>query len=280
MNAWKGELLLMVSRGGWVNTIHGNLEFLDDDKARWFARVQKLYEPLQAEGRTKTFGGIPGDVEPYGFGSLDLGGAIYTVVNPAQAVREIEMPLLSRVESTLANGRIIFRDAGFVPILHGNRIKLGPGQMAAVGFRRYAASEFDLGVQDDVHIPLSIAPLDATFSPSGENAIEATIPSPAAGDLRIIFQQRGSDGSIMRSWPGGPPNGSTVGKVLKISAEQNGKQLPVEIDYDKQVWSGLSWGAGEIRRRELASAGSIVIRCSSGEKGKVTLEGHLYVVQY
>ena len=48
MNAWKGELLLMVSRGGWVNTIHGNLEFLDDDKARWFARVQKLYEPLQA----------------------------------------------------------------------------------------------------------------------------------------------------------------------------------------------------------------------------------------
>ena len=70
----------------------------------------------------------------------------------------------------------------------------------------------------------------------------------------------------MRSWPGGPPNGTTVGKVLKISAEQNGKQLPVEINYDRQVWSGLSWGAGEIRRRDFASTGSIVIRCSSAEK--------------
>jgi hypothetical protein len=211
---------------------------------------------------------------------VDFGGAIYTVMNPAQAVREIEMPPLSRAQPPLANGRIIFRDAGFVPILRGNRIKLGPGQMAAVGFGRYAAQDSDLGVQDDVHIPLSIAPLDATFSPSGDNTIEATIPPPAAGDLRIIFQQRGSDGSIMRSWPGGPPNGATVGKVLKISAEQNGKQLPVEIDYDKQVWSGLSWGAGEIRRRELASTGSVLIRCSSAEKGKVMLEGHLYVVQY
>jgi hypothetical protein len=280
MNAWKGELLLMVSRGGWVNTIHGNLEFLDDDKARWFALVQKLYEPLQAMGRTKTFGGVPGDVEPYGFGSLGFGGAIYTVMNPAQAVRDIDMPPLSRAQPPLANGRVIFRDAGFVPVLHGNRIKLGPGQMAAVGFGRYAAQDFDLGIQDDVHIPLSIAPLDAAFSPSGDNTIEATIRLPAAGDLRIIFQQRGSDGSIMRSWPGGPPNGTTVGKTLKISAEQNGKQLPVEIDYDKQVWSGLSWGAGEIRRGELASTGSIVIRCSSAEKNKVTLEGHLYVVRY
>src|ERR1700730_9185667 len=58
-NAWKGMLLLMVARGGWVNTIHGNLEFLDAEMARWFARAQRLYEKMQAEGRTKSFGGIP-----------------------------------------------------------------------------------------------------------------------------------------------------------------------------------------------------------------------------
>ncbi len=62
-NAWKGMLWGMMARGGWVNTIHGNLEFLDAGKAAWFARVQRLYEELQAEGRTKTFGGIPGKVE-------------------------------------------------------------------------------------------------------------------------------------------------------------------------------------------------------------------------
>ena len=149
-NAWMGMLLLEVARGGWVNTIHGNLEVLDDAKAHWFARVQKLYTPLQAEGRTKTFGGIPGDVQPYGFGSLDSAGAIYTVLNPTQSVQEIELPRLSRVQQPLSGGRVIFRDAGFVPELIGNKIKLGPGQLAAVGFGRYLSPEFELGVEEDV----------------------------------------------------------------------------------------------------------------------------------
>jgi hypothetical protein len=43
-NAWRGSLLLMAARGGWINTVHGNLEFLDDDDVRWFAQVQSLYE--------------------------------------------------------------------------------------------------------------------------------------------------------------------------------------------------------------------------------------------
>ncbi len=193
-NAWKGMLLLMVARGGWVNTIHGNLEFLDDEKAKWFAKVQKIYASLQAMGRTKTFGGIPGDVQPYGFGSLDSDGAIYTVVNPAQSVQEIEMPLLSQAQKPLQGGRVIFRDAGFLPIVGGNTIKLGSGQMAAVGFGRYAAPEFDLGIQEDVRIPRTITPLQASFSDNGSNAIEATIAPPVKGDLRIIFQQRGQDG--------------------------------------------------------------------------------------
>jgi hypothetical protein len=279
-NAWKGELLLMVSRGGWVNTIHGNLEFLSDDDVRWFARVQKLYEPLQAEGRTKTFGGIPGNGEPYGFGSVTEGGAIYTVMNPAQAVRSIKMPLLSRVQSPLGEGRVIFRDAGFAPILHENEITLGPGQLAAVGFGRYAAAEYDLGIQQDVYIPQSITPLTTAFRSAGENLIEVTITPPVRGDLRIIFQQRGSDGNIKRSWPGGPPNGTSMGKFLKIVAEQEGKPLPVQINYDKQIWSGLSWGAGEVKHASFSSNAPIVIRCSSGEKDKVALEGHVYVVQY
>ena len=177
-NAWKGMLLLMVARGGWVNTIHGNLEFLDEQKAKWFARIQKIYEPLQAMGRTKTFGGMPGDVAPYGFGSLAADGAIYTVVNPAQSVQELELPLLSRVQAPLGAGRIIFRDAGFVPVLNGNQITLGPGEMAAVGFGKYASKEFDLGIQEDVRIPLSIAPISASFHSRGSNTIEAAIAAP------------------------------------------------------------------------------------------------------
>jgi hypothetical protein len=279
-NAWKGMLLLMVARGGWINTIHGNLEFLDEEKAKWFARVQKIFASLQAMGRTKTFGGIPGEVQPYGFGSLDSDGTIYTVMNPAQSVQEIEMPLLSQAQKPLERGRVIFRDAGFLPILSGNTIKLGPGQMAAVGLGRYAAPEFDLGVQEDVRIPRTIIPIEASFSDNGSNTIEATIAPPAKGDLRIIFQQRGTDGGVMRSWPGGPPNGKTVGTVLKIVVEQDGKPLPVEINYDKQVWSGLSWGAGETKHGDFAGEAPVTIRCSSTEKNPVKLEARLYVVSY
>lgn len=279
-HAWKGMLLLMAARGGWVNTIHGNLEFLSDKDARWFAKVENIYENFKAMGRTKTFGGIPGDAQPYGFGSLDDSGSIYAVMNPAQAVREIEMPPLSRVQATPRNGRVIFRDAGFMPVLRGNRIALGPGQMAAVGFGRYAAPEFDLGVQKDVVIPRAISPLAASFAPAGFNAIEATVAAPAKGDLRIIFQQRGTDGAIMRSWPGGPPNGTSMEKVLKIHAEQDGTALPVEINYDKQIWSGLSWGAGEIMQKRFTPGRPILIRCSSAEKGPVQLEGRLYEVEY
>lgn len=279
-NAWKGMLLLMVARGGWVNTIHGNLEFLDGDMARWFARVQRMYEPLQAEGRTKTFGGIPGDVEPYGFASLTGGGTIYTVVNPAQAVREIELPVLSRVEGAQGEGEIIFRDAGFIPVLRGNRVTLGPGQLAAVGFGRYASREYNLGIQEDVQIPRSITRIDAKFVATALNTIEASIAAPAKGDLRIIFEQHGKGGEIMRSWPGGPPSGTSVGKVLKIYAEQDGKPLPIEINYDKLIWSGLSWGAGEIKRKDFVSGRPVTIRCSSAEKDPVQLEGQLFAVAY
>ena len=66
MHAWKGALILMMARGGWINTMHGNLELVNDEDARWFARVQSLFLKLQSLGRTKSFGGIPGEIQPYG----------------------------------------------------------------------------------------------------------------------------------------------------------------------------------------------------------------------
>jgi len=56
--------------------------------------------------------------------------------------------------------------------------------------------------------------------------------------------------------------------------------LPIEINYDKQVWSGLSWGAGEVKHAHFAAGAPIRVRCSSEEKSKVVLEGHVYSVDY
>jgi hypothetical protein len=201
-------------------------------------------------------------------------------MNPAQSVEEIELPLLSRVQEPLGGGRVIFRDAGFVPELSGNKIKLGPGQLAAAGFGRYAGREFDLGVEEDVHIPQSIAPVDARFVSRGQNTIEATLTAPTKGDLRIIFQQRNSDGWITRSWPGGPPKGKPVGTVLGIRADQNGKELPIATDYDRVIWSGLSWGAGEIRRGDFVAGQALTVHCSSAEKNPMKLEARVYSVEY
>jgi hypothetical protein len=174
----------------------------------------------------------------------------------------------------------MFRDAGFAPVLHGNHFTLGPGQMAAAGFGRYAAPAFDFGVQEDVVIPRSIASVEANFRGAGENTIQAVIQPPAKGHLRIMFQQRDEKGNIMRSWPGGPPNGKSVGAVLKIVAEQSGKPLPLDLQYDRVIWSGLSWGAGEIKHKDFASGQPITIRCSSAEKNPVRLDGQLYEVEY
>jgi hypothetical protein len=271
----------MMARGGWVNTVHGNLEFLSDEDARWFAKVQSLYLRLQSMGRTKTFGGIPGEVQPYGFGSLDADGEVYSVVNPAQSIEEILMPRLSQDQNAIKDGRVLFCDAGFQPALAGDRIKLGPGQMALVGFGKYARPEYDLGVQEDVVIPRSIAPVDAVFSPHEKNTIQATVPAPQQGSLRIVMQQRSTkDGSIMRSWKGGPPNGTNMAKVFTLSASQDGKPLPVEINYDRVIWSGLSWAVGEIAHASLRPGVPVTIKCSSAEEAPVQLEGHIYRVEY
>jgi hypothetical protein len=280
-HAWKGALILMMARGGWVNTVHGNLEFLSDDDARWFAKVQALYLRLQSMGRTKTFGGIPGEVQPYGFGSFETGGEVYAVVNPAQSVEEIQMPRLSREQNAVNDGRVIFRDAGFQPVLAGDKIKLGPGQMALIGFGKYARPEYDFGIQDDVVIPRSIQPVEAVFSPRGKNMIEATVRAPKNGNLRIIMQQRSAkDGTIVRSWKGGPPTGTNMGKFFVLSATQDGKPLPVEINYDKVIWSGLSWAVGEIGHAALKVDMPVTIEWASAEEGPVQLEGHVYQVEY
>jgi hypothetical protein len=280
MNAWRGALALMLARGGWVDTVHGNLEFISDDDALWFAKVQSLYMGLQAVGRTKTFGGIPGEVKPYGFGSVDSRGMVYTVMNPTQSIEEIEMPPLSRLQPLNEGGRVLFRDAGYVAVLVGNKIKLGPGQLAVVGFGSYAKPEYDLGIQEDVRIPISIQPLAAKFVPDGKNAIKADVSAPGWGDLRIIMQQRGNDGRIRRSSGGAPPNGTTMGKILVLTAWQNDRLLPIDINYDKAIWSGLSWAVGEIRHSAMIAGKPLTIRCSSGDKDSVTLDGSVLAVEY
>ena len=279
-HAWKGMFLLMLSHGGWIETTHGNLELLDEAQAQWYAKVQRLYLGMLALGRTKTFGGIPGNAEPYGFASINEDGGLYTVVNPAQAISKIELPRLSQEQLPPSNPRLLFRDAGFQPILTGNTITLGPEQMALVGFGKYANPEYDLGIQEDVLIPNSIEPVSVSFTGPEKNVIQAIVPPWRHGNLRIVMQQFGKDGYAERSWGGGPPNGVTMAKILSLTARQAGKAIPIEINYDIAIWSGFSWAVGEIKASSLSPNESVEIRCSTAEKQDVRLQGRLFHVEY
>jgi hypothetical protein len=280
MHAWKGAYLLMLAHGGWVNTVHGNLEFIQGDDARWMARAQELFFELQGLGRIHSFGGIPGEIEPYGFAGVTTRGAVYVVVNPAQRVAAIQLPRLAFDRAPVGAGRVQFRDAGFVPTLAGDRLTLGPGQMAMVAFGEYASPKYDFGIQRDVIIPVSITPFPSQFHPTGRGSIEATIEPPAHGTLRVIVRQTTPDGTLRRTWAGGPPSGENMGKVFALSAVQGEQAIPMRIDYDKVVWSGMSWAVGEIDAKSLAPDKPLTLRFHSAEKDPVELSASVYLVRY
>ena len=280
--AWRGSLLLTAARGGWINTVHGNLEFLDEDAARWMARVQRLYEPLQRHGVNHVFGGAPAQAQPYGFASVDGEGALYAVVNPAQRVHSIRLPRLLPEQPPNKDGRVLFRDAGYVPALDGDVLRLGPGQLALVGYGGFAGAADDLGVEADVRVPLAIAPLRVRFHEVDEAEeaaplpIEASVMPPASGDLRVILRLRDEEGGPVRLMAHRP-----MGRVFVIEARQDGKALPVEIRYDQVIWSGLSWAMGEIRHEALAPGRPIHLRLAVTKPDpELHLEGQVYRVEY
>jgi hypothetical protein len=274
---WKGSLLLTLARGGWVNTTYGNLEMLSDAEARWFARAQSLFLHFQAQGRIKTFGGIPGDFQAYGFGAMDGQGSVYTVVNPTESVVTLRLPALSASQPAPAGGRLLFRDAGFVPRVSGDTVVLGPEQMAVIGFGKYASAAHDFGVQDDVSIPKTIRELRAEFHAIGPGTLEAEVQVPANADLRLVMQQYGADGTLHRSSGGGEPDGTSMGQVFLLKAEQNGRELPIRTDYDRRIWSGLSWAEGGISRRDLRP-GLVKLTFRTTEKEATTLKGRVFAV--
>lgn len=273
--AWKGMLILSLARGGWVNTYYGNLDLLDEVQAAWFAKAQGLFMTLQETGRNATFGGWPGRGEPYGFLARQPAGALVTVVNPSQSVATLTLPVLGH-----QGQRLLFRDAGFAPVLTAKTIMLGPEQMAVLGLGCYANETHDLGVQDDVVIPRQIEPLAAEFKADGPHAIAATLEPPASGYIRFGIQLKAKNGQAHRLSGGSPPKGRPLGELIQLSATQAGNPVAVRIEYDKQIWSGLSWAMGEIAVSELRAGIPLTLRGCAVCADDITLTGTVYQVNY
>lgn len=268
--AWQGMLLLSMARGGWANTLYGNLELLDGDKANWMARAQRLMLPLQQCNAWRTFGGVPGQAQPYGYRADTEAGSLVLTVNPGQSMAAVPLDVSSEA-------RVLFCDAGYAPKVQDGMIRLGPEQLALVGTGCYADSRHELGVQQDVSVPCSIQRLAGkTTDRMAQAAAQLTLrPSKGAG-LRVVMQQT-RNGMPVRTSGGSPPDGQTLGRLLTITVRQNGQELPVQREYDKAIWSGLSWAAAEVGSNDL-NDGDVVIHCATSEPD-VQLDVEVYAVR-
>jgi hypothetical protein len=94
------------------------------------------------------------------------------------------------------------------------------------------------------------------------------------------MQQFGDDGLARRSWGGAPPDGKEMNEFLKIEVTQSGKPVPVRIDYDRMIWCGLSWAAGEIDHQNYSINEPLTIRCSSSENYGLTLQAKIFATKY
>ncbi len=275
VHCWKGMLILELARGGWVNVYHGNLELLSNEDAGWFAKTQRMYQELQKHDNCTTFGSIPGKGKPYGFKASTEKGIACTVVNPSQQTSTIELPIAYH-----GAARILYADGGYKPAVNGNRLILGAEQLVVVGFEEFAHEKYDLGIDTTINIPLSIDKINADFHTVAKNAIEAQASPVNGKSMRIIMQQYYQNGDPCRSWPGAPPDGKNVSEVIKIKATQDGKEIPLHIEYDKMIWSGLSWGAAEIKQGTFDAGKPLIIQCSSAEKDELKLTASVYAVDY
>jgi len=276
---WKGMLILSLARGGWVNSYHGTLELYDDDDAAWFARVQRMFLPLQRHGRIFTFGGDAAGAQPHGFAAHDSRGALFALVNPSQSQAALCLPPVPLDAGAPAGLRLLFQDAGFPVQIENRCVSLGPEQLALIGAGCYSDPACSLGVQPDIVIPFSISPLPADFQPAGGGAISAAVTAGRPGALRIVARQLTPEGLPRKLWSQHHGE-ATMGTLLRLAAEQDGRPLPITIDYDRKIWSGLSWAVGEIPAGAFDPGRPITVRFHSEDASQPVLQCQLYLVQY
>ena len=274
-----------------MNVYHGNLELLTEADALWFARVQSLYGPLQRLERFRSLGPIPGSGLPYGFRAAGVGGSVYTMVNPSQEFSVLEFPWTEEIGGGRGAGasasgpaavRLLYADGGYTPLIVDEGVRIGPEQLVVIGTGVYANARYDLGRDETIPVPVSSERVAAQFSVKEKNRIGASVEMSghAGKNLRVIVQQYGPDGNPVRSWGGAPPDGKKMNELITIVVRQGGSVLRARVEYDKMIWSGLSWGVVEVAASAFDAGAPVEVECATAEKEELKLEARVYAVGY
>lgn len=258
---WKGMLILSLARGGWINTYYGDISLLNDEDGKWFSKTQSLFYELLLIGNTSSFGPIPGIGNTYGYITQNGLDGFVTIVNPTQKINQVVIPNIQPDTSL-----ILFSDGGYIPKINKNCVSIGSEQMIVIGFGKYASDNYQMGIQEDVNIPNKIQKVP--FLNLSENPFCKIIQInelPSKGSIRIIFRQKELNGRPHRTKGEASPNGKSMAEYLTLEAYQSENEIPIIINYDKQIWSGLSWVVGEVQLELLNTKLPIEIHFSSIE---------------
>lgn len=272
-SAWRGMLILSVARGGYLNTYYGNLDLLSDEEGKWFAKVQKLFYGLQEKGNFITIGSLPGEAEVYGYAYQTDAGNVRVLVNPAQEFSDF--PLLEDESYSL-----LFYDAGFEAKVANGAIRLGPEQLVVIGSGEYARPEYDLGVGDYIDIPEKIEPVQLAVKQKTGNKLTATFTPENENVYRFIFQIFTSAGTPKRLSGGSPPDGIKLDELLTIEATQSQKPLKLDFEYDKAIWSGLSWACAEIKPGTFEQGVPVDLAFKAVAEEDLNISADVYQVSY
>jgi hypothetical protein len=82
-----------------------------------------------------------------------------------------------------------------------------------------------------------------------------------------------------RSKGGAPPQGKALDTIIGIRAAHGGRAVPVHVNYDKAIWSGLSWGVGEVRCARQRGRTPLSICCTSSDPRVARLLVEVYRVR-
>ena len=274
MRAWKSAALLALARGGWALFIQGDLREMDDEKVQWLIAVQLVYTNLLKTGETLAFGGTPGRGEPYGYASMTDYGAWITVVNPSQSVAKLALPIDDLPPGVAEQVRVHFCDLGFLPTMKDEEIILAPEQMALVGAGKLAGEEYELGYEEDVKVPTSIAPIHAESTPI-EGGVRLVVQYlPRSGSLRFVLRQfDAANGHLRPSAPG------AKSPLLRISATIGDKGIALTRSPASDPWCGCGWLVAECKLPKSRDKGPLVVDFTSHEPG-VILKANIYSAQY
>ncbi len=238
--AWKSTCLLSYARGGWVNTIYGDLSLFNPEERNWFSKAQSFWLNLQQNATFYMLGDIPGIGNVYGYSAETTHGKVITLVNPSQTRKEFALP------RGIKKHLILYYDNDGHPFLSNKKIKIHPEQMVIIGTEKFSSKNYSLGHDNVLNTSKQTRLLYRTSTKKYSNQLSINYIPKNAKKLKIVFKLTDKQHHPIRLSGGSPPDGTFLNEIFQVKISQKNRMINYQTNSIKQIWSGMSWILVEI----------------------------------